>query len=104
MDGLTNLFADIPDDLPEELIQTLLSTPWSGSLRRRSVGDRSNFSGFWNMQTFAGKTATSKAIRPQAASREVAGTSSRSPRATSNTPLRRTKARWYGRYGGMIFM
>ena len=27
MAGLTNLFADIPTDLPEELVQTLLCTP-----------------------------------------------------------------------------
>ena len=46
MDGLTNLFADIPDDLPEELIQTLLGTP---GLRIERIVSRGHSSpeSFW---------------------------------------------------------
>jgi cupin 2 domain-containing protein len=46
MTGLTNLFADIPDDLPEELIQTLLSTPGLRIERIVSLG-HSSPEGFW---------------------------------------------------------
>ena len=46
MEGLTNLFADIPDDLPEELIQTLLSTPGLRIERIVSRGHRSP-EGLW---------------------------------------------------------
>jgi cupin 2 domain-containing protein len=38
---LTNLFADIPEDLPEELFQTLLSTPGLRIERIISLGHRS---------------------------------------------------------------
>jgi cupin 2 domain-containing protein len=46
MDGLTNLFADIPDDLPEERIQSLLTTP---GLRIERIVSRGHVSreGFW---------------------------------------------------------
>ena len=43
---LTNLFADIPDDLPEELIQTLLGTPGLRIERIISQG-HSSPEGFW---------------------------------------------------------
>jgi cupin 2 domain-containing protein len=46
MAGLTNLFADIPADLPEELIQTLLSTPGLRIERIISLG-HSSPEGFW---------------------------------------------------------
>jgi cupin 2 domain-containing protein len=46
MDGLTNLFADIPDDLPDELIQPLLSTPGLRIERIVSMG-HSSPEGFW---------------------------------------------------------
>ena len=46
MAGLTNLFADIPDDLPEELILTLLSTPGVRIERIISLG-HSSPEGFW---------------------------------------------------------
>jgi cupin 2 domain-containing protein len=46
MDGLTNLFADIPDDLPEELIQSLLCTPGLRIERIVSLGHTSP-EGFW---------------------------------------------------------
>jgi cupin 2 domain-containing protein len=46
MDGLTNLFADIPDDLPAELVQTLLSVPGLRIERIVSMGHRSP-EGFW---------------------------------------------------------
>jgi cupin 2 domain-containing protein len=46
MDGPTNLFADIPADLPEELIQPLLSTPGLRIERIVSLGQRSP-EGFW---------------------------------------------------------
>jgi cupin 2 domain-containing protein len=46
MDNLTNLFADIPADLPEELIQTLLNT---SSFRIERIVSRGQTSpdGFW---------------------------------------------------------
>jgi cupin 2 domain-containing protein len=46
MDGPTNLLAAIPTDLPEELIQTLLSTP---GLRIERIVSRGHASpdGFW---------------------------------------------------------
>ena len=46
MAGLTNLFAEIPADLPEELIQTLLST---SSLRIERIVSLGHFSpeDFW---------------------------------------------------------
>ena len=46
MDGLTNLFADISADLPEELIQALLSTPGLRIERIVSQGHTSP-EGFW---------------------------------------------------------
>jgi cupin 2 domain-containing protein len=46
MDGLTDLFADIPDDLSEELIQAILSTPGLRIERIVSLGHRS-LEGFW---------------------------------------------------------
>ena len=46
MGGLTNLFADIPDDLPEELLQTILSTPGVHIERIISLGHHSP-EGFW---------------------------------------------------------
>ena len=46
MVGLTNLFADIPADLPEESIQTLLSVPGLRIERIISLGHNSP-EGFW---------------------------------------------------------
>jgi cupin 2 domain-containing protein len=46
MAGLTNLFADIPADLPEELIQPLLSTSIVRIERIISLGHASP-EGFW---------------------------------------------------------
>ena len=46
MEGLTNLFADIPNDLPEELIQSLLSVPGLRIERIVSLGHASP-EGFW---------------------------------------------------------
>ena len=46
MAGLTNLFADIPADVPEELIETLLSTSGFRIERIVSLGHRSP-QGFW---------------------------------------------------------
>jgi cupin 2 domain-containing protein len=46
MAGLTNLFAEIPADLPEELIQTLLSTSNVRIERIVSLGHASP-EGFW---------------------------------------------------------
>jgi cupin 2 domain-containing protein len=46
MNGLANLFADIPADLPEELTQTLLSAPGVRIERIVSLGHRSP-EGFW---------------------------------------------------------
>ena len=46
MAGLTNLFAEIPEDLPEELIQALLSTPGLRIERIVSLG-HSSPQGFW---------------------------------------------------------
>ena len=46
MADLTNLFADIPDNLPEELIQTILSTPGLRIERIASLGHASP-EGFW---------------------------------------------------------
>ncbi len=46
MAGLTNLFADIPADLPEELIQPLLSAPGVRIVRIVSLGHTSP-EGFW---------------------------------------------------------
>jgi cupin 2 domain-containing protein len=46
MDGLTNLYAEIPDLLPEELIQDLLSTPGLHIERIVSLGHRSP-EGYW---------------------------------------------------------
>jgi cupin 2 domain-containing protein len=46
MTSLTNLFADIPTDLPEELIQPLLCTPGLRIERIVSLGHRSP-EGFW---------------------------------------------------------
>jgi cupin 2 domain-containing protein len=43
---LTNLFADIPDDLPEELIQAILRTPGLRIERIVSLGHASP-EGFW---------------------------------------------------------
>ena len=52
MAGLTNLFADIPEILPEELIQPLLSTPGFRIERIVSQGHRSP-EGFWYDQEAA---------------------------------------------------
>jgi cupin 2 domain-containing protein len=49
MAHLTNLFADIPDDLPEELVQALLSTPGLRIERIVSLGHTSP-EGFWYYQ------------------------------------------------------
>lgn len=46
MDGLTNLFADIPDDLPEERIQAILNATGLRIERIVSLGHRSP-EGFW---------------------------------------------------------
>ena len=46
MPNLTNLFDDIPDDLPEELIQPLLCTPGLRIERIVSLGHKSP-EGFW---------------------------------------------------------
>jgi cupin 2 domain-containing protein len=46
MEGLTNLFADIPDDLPEEITQAILSTPSLRTERIVSLGHASP-GGFW---------------------------------------------------------
>jgi cupin 2 domain-containing protein len=46
MDGLTNLFADIPDDLPEELIQSVLGAQSLRIERIVSLGHTSP-DGFW---------------------------------------------------------
>jgi cupin 2 domain-containing protein len=46
MTGFPNLFAEFPDDLPEELIQTLLSTPSLRVERIVSLGHASP-EGFW---------------------------------------------------------
>ncbi len=46
MADLTNLFAGIPDDLPEELIQAILSTPGLRIERIVSLGHASP-EGFW---------------------------------------------------------
>ena len=46
MDGPTNLFADIPGDLPEELSHTLLGTPGLRIERTVSLG-HSSPEGFW---------------------------------------------------------
>lgn len=49
MPGPTNLFSDIPDELPEEFIQTLLSTPGLRIERIVSLGHTSP-EGFWYAQ------------------------------------------------------
>jgi cupin 2 domain-containing protein len=46
MAGLTNLFSEIPTDLPDELFQTLLSTPGVRIERIVSLGHASP-EGFW---------------------------------------------------------
>lgn len=46
MDGLADVFAEIPDQLPEELVQTLLSTPGVRIERIVSLGHTSP-EGFW---------------------------------------------------------
>jgi cupin 2 domain-containing protein len=46
MTGVTNLFAEIPEDLPEELIQPLLVTPSLRVERIVSLGHASP-DGFW---------------------------------------------------------
>jgi cupin 2 domain-containing protein len=46
MADLTNLLTDIPDDLPEELIQAVLSTPGLRVERIVSLG-RASPEGFW---------------------------------------------------------
>src|SRR4051812_43739338 len=46
MAGLSNLFADIPSSLPEELIQAILSTPGLRIERIVSLGHASP-EGFW---------------------------------------------------------
>ena len=46
MADLTNLFADIPEDVPEELIQAILSTPGLRIERIVSLGHASP-EGFW---------------------------------------------------------
>ena len=46
MTGLTNLFAEVPVELPEELFQTLLSTPGVRIERIVSYGHAS-LEGFW---------------------------------------------------------
>ncbi len=46
MDGPTNLLADIPEDLPEELVQSLLGTPGVRIERIVSLGHASP-DGFW---------------------------------------------------------
>ncbi len=46
MAGLTNLLAEIPADVPEELVQTLLSTPTLRIERIVSLGHASP-EGFW---------------------------------------------------------
>lgn len=46
MDHLTNLFADIPSELPEELVQLLLSEPGIRIERIVSLGHASP-EGFW---------------------------------------------------------
>jgi cupin 2 domain-containing protein len=49
MDDLKNLFADIPADLPEELVQALISTPGLRIERIVSLGHESP-EGFWYNQ------------------------------------------------------
>ena len=49
MAGLSKLFAEIPEDLPEELIETLLSTPGLRTERIVSLG-QSSPEGFWYNQ------------------------------------------------------
>ena len=51
MAGLTNLFAEIPEDLPEELIQTLLITSGVSIERIISLGHTSP-EGFWYDQAW----------------------------------------------------
>ena len=46
MDGLTNLFADIPAEMPEELVQLLMSEPGVRIERIVSLGHASP-EGFW---------------------------------------------------------
>ena len=52
MVGLTNLFADIPENLSEELVQTLVSTPGVHIERIVSLG-HSSPEGFWYDQEAA---------------------------------------------------
>lgn len=54
------------------------------------------------MWTFAGKTATSSAINPQAARLSACGMSSKAPNPASPAPLTHTSSKGAGRYGGMI--
>ena len=49
MAGFTNLFADVPTDLPEELVQPLLCTPVVRIERIVSLGHASP-EGFWHDQ------------------------------------------------------
>ena len=52
MAALTNMFDDIPADLPEELVQTLLGTPGLRIERIVSLGHASP-EGFWYDQEAA---------------------------------------------------
>ena len=46
MAGLTNLFADIPDHLPDELVQTLLGS-WGLRIERIVALGHATPEGFW---------------------------------------------------------
>ncbi len=80
-----------------------MSAPWTGNRAQRANGESDGHcSGCSAILRFAGKTAISNAMRPQAAHPATGGQKSAKPSPISATPLTRTAARCHGIHSGII--